>query len=145
MKLRASIALLAGVASLMLAVPVGAVTTPSDQVAPVPALNVRVTYNYATDIRAETIGPNRMDGELNSGVGILHLTFNTDGSINGTYKPDNGNFELIRGARTGDDDLWITMRGRRFTGHFTSNGLVMISTPSIAGTTLHLRGNFRQS
>jgi hypothetical protein len=145
MKFRASIALFTGVASLALAMPAGAATTPSDQVAPVPALNVRVTYNYATDIRAETIGPNRMDGEINSGVGILHLMFNTDGSITGTYKPDNGNFELIRGARTGDDDLWISIHGRRFTGHFTSNGLVMISSPSIAGATLHLRGNFRQS
>jgi len=145
MKLRASSALLAGVASLMLAAPVGAATTPSDQVAPVPSLNERVTYNYASDIRQETIGPNRMDGEINSGVGILHLTFNTDGSITGTYKPDNGNFELIRGARTADDDLWLLIHGRRFTGHFARNGLVMTSSPSISGATLHLRGNFRQT
>jgi hypothetical protein len=145
MKVRALIVLLAGVASLVLGLPASAASPPPDRPAPVPALTERVTYNYAVEIREETMGPNRMDGDINSGIGILHLTFNPDSSINGTYKPDNGNFELIRGARTGSDDLSILIHGHRFAGHFTSKGLVMTSPPSIAGATLHLRATFQRS
>jgi len=137
-----ALALWVGVASCAVTGAVAA-ATPPDQAAPVPATDQRVTYSYAVEIKAETIGPNRQDGDLNSGIGVLKVTFNPDGSITGTYKPDDGNFTFIRGQRTGPQDLWVLIRGHRFTGGFTGTGLALTSPPSASGVTLHLKGTFQ--
>lgn len=125
--------------------------------APVPALDERVTYRYATAISLDRAGPvlrgRTFDGPgaaadeppsaLHVGPGVLELTFNGDGSINGTYKPDVGTLISITGARTDPNDLWISIGLSRFTGHFTRSGIAMLCpVPLRPMQTMQLAGTF---
>jgi len=134
---------LASIAPLAVAIPsVAAVTVGAP--APIPPLSQRVTLSYKTTVNEDSIGPDRQSGPLDGGFGTLKLTFNSDGIIDGTYKPDDGNFQLISGGRTSRDELWISIDGERFIGHFTRGGIALMSPTSVSGRTLYLAGQFEQ-
>lgn len=130
--------------------------TPAPSPAPVPALDEHVTYRYATTISLDTGGPvpragrfdgpaaaDELPGALHLGPGVLELTFNADGSINGTYRPDVGTLIGITGARTGPNDLWISIGSSHFTGHFTRSGItLMCPVPLRPMRTMQLAGTF---
>jgi hypothetical protein len=134
---------LASIAPLAVAMPsVAAVIVGAP--APIPLLWLRVTLSYKTMVNEDSIGPDRQVGALDAGFGTLKLTFNPDGIIDGTYKPDDGNFRLISGGRTSRDALWIEIGGERFIGHFTRGGIALTSPTSVSGRTLYLAGQFEQ-
>ena len=107
--------------------------SPASSQAPMPPPDQRVTYRYKTEVRVDTVGSHRQSGNLgeargilDEGFGALELTFNGDGSINGTYKPDAGNFVSVTGARTGFKDFWLQIGVNHLTGQFTSTGFVLL-------------------
>lgn len=122
--------------------PVAAVTVSVP--APVPALGQRITFSYKTTVNEDSIGPHRQYGALDAGLGTLKLTFNPDGVIDGTYKPDDGTFRLITGGRMSQDELWISIGGERFYGRFTPNGIALNTETVVSGRTLYLAGQFER-
>ncbi len=129
--------------ALTLAVPAGAAAV-GVRAAPVPPLHHTVTYTYKSFLAPENFGTGAF-GDLNQDFGSLKLTFNADGIISGTYKPDFGSFVSVTGGRNGNT-FWLEFgsRGvRRFQGHFTIHGLVATaSTFSPRGTYWRLVGQF---
>lgn len=107
--------------------------------APVPPAHQTVTYTYKT-----FLGPSRFGigpfGDLNQDFGTLKLTFNADGIISGTYKPEYGTFSSVTGGRNGKNfHLELGSRGQlRLLGHFTVHGI------AATAQTFSARGNYWQ-
>ena len=132
--------LFAVIATLAIQLSAASVTT-TPATAPTPPPNKRVTYTYKTFLDPVRVGPGPI-GDLNENFGTLTLTFNADKIIQGTYKPDFGNFTTVNGGLTGGRTLWIDIGGTRFTGHFTRHGFAASSALTTAGITWRLYGYF---
>ena len=115
-------------------------TTPAT--APTPPPNQRVTYTYKTFLDPVRVGPGPI-GDLNENFGTLTLTFNPDKIIQGTYKPDFGNFTTVTGGLTGGRNLWLDIGGTHYTGRFTRHGFAASSALTPAGMTWRLYGYFQ--
>lgn len=93
--------------------------------APTPPPTATVTYTYRTFLAPDPIGAMPV-GDLNEDFGILQLTFNANGIISGTYRPEFGSPIPITGGRE-SQRLWLDFgpTGRlRVMGQFTRRGFV---------------------
>jgi hypothetical protein len=79
--------------------------------APTPPPNGTVTYTYRTFLAPEPIAGGGPVGDLNEDFGTLHLTFNANGIISGTYHPDYGPPIPVTGGRTDPQHLWLELGG----------------------------------
>jgi hypothetical protein len=74
--------------------------------APTPPPSATVTYTYRTFFAPEPIGGAPL-GDLNEDFGTLQLTFNSNGVISGTYRPDFGAPIPVTDGRTDPQHLWL--------------------------------------
>ncbi len=112
--------------------------------APIPPEHRTVTFTYKTFLAPARFGTGPF-GNLNEAFGDLKLTFNADGIISGTYKPEYGNFKSVSGGRDGRT-FWLTFDPHSrltFRGHFTQRGIVATAQAfSPRGTYWQLHGDF---
>jgi hypothetical protein len=105
------------------------------EAAPTPPPTATVTYTYRTFFAPEPIGGTPV-GDLNEDFGTLQLTFNANGIISGTYRPDFGSPIPVTGGRE-SQRLWLDFdtTGRvRVMGEFTRRGFVASSGVNPTGT-----------
>jgi hypothetical protein len=95
-------------------------------VAPTPPPDRQVTYAYKTFLAPDRIGGGLL-GNLNEDFGTLTLTFYPSKIIQGTYRPEYGNFTPVTGGMLDSGHFWLDfgISGRiHFGGHFTKHGIV---------------------
>ncbi len=109
--------------------------------APTPPPNQRVTYTYKTFLDPATVDYFKIR-KFNVDFGTLILTFNPEGTIQGTYKPDFSNPVTLAGRLTGGGNLWLQIGNRHFTGRFTPRGIAVVTTPAASPSSRRLWGQF---
>ncbi len=115
--------------------------------APTPPATASATYTYKTFLDPGRIGPG-LTGNLNEDFGTLQLTFSPNKIIQGTYRPDYGNFMPVTGGITGAKTFWLSFGAGnvRFSGHFTHHGFVADSQGlSAGGRYWRLHGQFQHA